>query len=151
MPNRRAVPVGGQEKVFRFATDARVGGSGLDFEVVPAMLDDAGRAEFVRLGEVFADQPTRFREGDRAILTAYCLTWSLYVMTAAELASTGILVQGRSESDRSRSVKNPALVALTQTSSQLRYLARELGLTPDARGRMGLKDEPSDDDSEAWS
>jgi len=72
-------------------------------------------------------------------------------MTAAELASTGVLVKGRSESDRARMVKNPALVALTQTSSQLRYLARELGLTPDARGRMGLKDEPTDyDDEGEW-
>ena len=148
MPNRRAVPVGGQENVYRFATDAKVGGIGLDFEVVPAMLDDAGRAEFLRLGVVFADQPTRFREGDRAILTAYCLTWSLYVSTAAVLAAEGVLVKGRSESDRARMVKNPALVALTQTSSQLRYLARELGLTPDARGRMGLKDEPTDEDDE---
>ena len=150
MSNRRAVPVG-RDNVYRFATDAKVGGIGLDFEVVPAMLDDAGRAEFERLGVVFEDQPTRFREGDRAILTAYCLTWSLYLMTAAELASTGVLVKGRSESDRARMVKNPALVALTQTSSQLRYLARELGLTPDARGRMGLKDEPTDyDDEGEW-
>jgi P27 family predicted phage terminase small subunit len=147
MPNRRAVPIG-RDNVYLFTQDARVGGIGLDFEVVPPMLDDAGRAEFERLGVVFADQPTRFREGDRAILTAYCLTWSLYLATAAELASTGVLVKGRSESDRARMVKNPALVALTQTSSQLRYLARELGLTPDARGRMGLKDEPTDDDDD---
>ncbi|WP_166787266.1 MULTISPECIES: phage terminase small subunit P27 family [unclassified Cryobacterium] len=143
--------MGRDANVYYLDSDAKVGGTGLNFDTVPTMLDGAGAAEWVRLGEVFADQQTRFREGDRAILTAYCLTWSLYLMTAAELAGGGILVQGRSESDRARTVKNPALVALTQISSQLRYLARELGLTPDARGKMGLQDEPADTQGGAWS
>jgi P27 family predicted phage terminase small subunit len=151
MPNRRAVPVGRDANVFYLDTDAKVGGGGLDFENAPTMLDDAGLTEWQRLGEVFADQASRFREGDRAILIAYCATWSLYLATLEELKADGVLVQGRSASDRARTVKNPAIVALSQTSSQLRYLARELGLTPDARGRMGLKDEASDTDGGVWS
>lgn len=149
MANRRAVPVGRDADVY-YVDAGKVGGQGLDFEDVPEMLTPAGRTEWERLGVVFEDQGTRFREGDRAILIAYCATWSLYLDAMGELTDTGILVQGRSESDRSRTVKNPALVALTQVSSQLRYLARELGLTPDARGRMGLKDETPDSESETW-
>jgi P27 family predicted phage terminase small subunit len=131
--------------------DSRVGGLGLDFDDLPEMLDDRGRAEWVRLGAVFADQPTRFREGDRSILVAYCLSWSLYLAAAAELASDGLLVTGRSASDRERRVKSPAMVIWTQAGSQLRYLARELGLTPDSRGRMGLKDAPESADEGVWA
>ncbi len=39
-------------------------------------------------------------------------------------------------------VKNPATVAMRECATQLRYWARELGLTPDARGRIGVTDDP---------
>lgn len=129
--------------------DAKVGGIGLDFDEIPPMLADAGLAEWSRLGVVFADQPTRFREGDRAILVAYCLTWSLYLDAVAELAGDGLTVLGRSASDRGRQVKNPVLVSMTQLSGQLRFLARELGLTPDSRSKLGLKD--AGEVTDAWS
>ena len=128
---------------------AKIGGLGLNFDDVPPMLAGAGLGEWSRLGVVFGDQPTRFREGDRSILIAYCLTWGLYLAAVAELAGDGLTVEGRSSPDRGRQVKNPVLVSMTQLSGQLRYLARELGLTPDSRSKLGLKD--AGEEADSWS
>jgi P27 family predicted phage terminase small subunit len=151
MANRRAVPITSDESITWLDQDSKVGGLGLDFDEVPAMLGDVAGAEWARLGVVFADQPTRFREGDRSIVVAYCLAWSIYLMATAELASDGLLVTGRSAPDRERRVKSPAMTVWSQAGSQLRYLARELGLSPDSRGRMGLKDSPESQDDGIWS
>ena len=149
MVNRRSRVRSADESVTWLVADAKVGGVGLDFADVPAILSGAGRDEWVRLGAVFEDQPTRFREGDRAILTAYAMTWGLYLGAVAELASAGLTVEGRSSADRGRQVKNPALVSMTQLASQLRYLARECGLSPDSRAKLGLADEGTEVDE--WS
>ncbi len=69
--------------------DATVGGVGLDFAVVPAVLDEAARAEWSRLAEVYAGDPTRFREGDRAALVAYCAFWSAFLAAAQDVSSNG--------------------------------------------------------------
>lgn len=123
------------------SADAEIGGNGLDWSAVPKMLDDEGRAEWVRLSEIFDWNPTRFREGDRAAVTAYCAYWSLFEASGRDVTERGPVVEGRSDKDRGRMVKNPASVAQREASTQLRYWARELGLTPDARGRMGLTDD----------
>jgi P27 family predicted phage terminase small subunit len=122
--------------------DAAVGGVGLDFDDVPDVLDEAGRAEWQRLGEVYAATETRFREGDRAAVTAYCAYWSAFLAAAQDVSTNGPVVPGRSAKDRGRLVKNPATVSMRECATQLRYWARELGLTPDARGRIGVTDDP---------
>lgn len=121
--------------------DAAVGGVGLDFGSVPAVLDEAGVAEWSRLAEVYAGDATRFREGDRAAVVAYCAYWSAFLVAAQDVSSNGPVVPGRSDKDRGRLVKNPATVAMRECATQLRYWARELGLTPDARGRIGVTDD----------
>lgn len=120
--------------------DAERAGDGLSWVEVPDVLDIAARAEWERLSVVFANRPTRFREGDRAAVAAYCAYWSLFHASAADVAERGPVVEGRSDKDRERLVKNPAMVALREASTQLRYWARELGLTPDTRTRMGVVD-----------
>ena len=130
------------------ARDATVGGLGLDFADVPDVLDAAGAAEWSRLGEVFARDATRFREGDRAAVTCYCAFWSAFAAAAADVAGNGPVTAGRSAKDRGRLVKNPATVAMRESATQLRYWARELGLTPDARGRIGLDGGAADPDDE---
>ncbi|MCY0931176.1 phage terminase small subunit P27 family [Streptomyces sp. H27-H1] len=127
------------------AKDAEIGGLGIDWSVQPAVLDDVGLQEWVRLSEVYAHDATRFREGERAAITAYCSWWSAFAAAAADVRDRGPVVEGRSDMDRGRTVKNPATVAMREASQQLRYWARELGLTTDARVRIGLAD--SSDDS----
>lgn len=58
-------------------------------------------------------------------------------------------MEGRSDKDRGRMVKNPATVAMREAATQLRYWCRELALTPDARGRTGIKDaDPNREDGD---
>ncbi len=105
------------------------------------VLDDVARVEWHRLAAVFAeDHPVRFREGDRAAIVAYCAYWSAFVTAAGEVARHGPIVEGRSDKDRGRLVKNPASIAMREAATQLRYWCRELTLTPDARGRTGITD-----------
>lgn len=151
MPARRRDPripaglkIASDEPALRVAKEAEVGGLGLDWSCPPEVLDAAGLAEWQRLAEVFIEEPTRFREGERAAVTAYCSFWSVFAAAAADVRDRGTVVEGRSDMDRGRLVKNPATVAMREASQQLRYWARELGLTTDARVRIGLVDQGDD-------
>lgn len=144
MPARRQSPklraLGGRGSPDDEVRDARIGGVGLDWAEVPPVLDEQGRAEWSRLAGVYEGQPTRFREGDRPALIAFCAFYSAFVAAAADVAERGPVVMGRSAKDRDRAVKNPATVAMREAAVQLRFWARELGLTPDSRGRIGVDD-----------
>lgn len=130
------------------ARDAQLAGLGIDWAEVPEVLDDVARIEWHRLAAVFADDPVRFREGDRAALVAYAAYWSAFVTAAGEVARDGPVVAGRSDKDRGRLVKNPATVAMREAATQLRFWCRELALTPDSRGRTGITDADPADDAE---
>src|SRR5918998_5736034 len=100
-----------------------------------------------RLANVFEGDPVRFREGDRAALTAYAVYYSVFMHAAEDVARHGPVVESRSDKDRGRMVKNPATVAMREAATQLRYWCRELALTPDSRGRIGITDiDPKRDD-----
>ncbi|MFJ4879348.1 phage terminase small subunit P27 family [Streptomyces sp. NPDC088745] len=131
------------------AKDAEIGGLGLDWSARPDLLDADGLALWDDLAERFAQQATRFREGEREAVIAYCCWWSAFAAAQRDLMTRGPVVEGRSDMDRGRMVKNPASVAMREASQQFRYWARELGLTTDARVRIGLADqgEPNDDDN----
>lgn len=77
------------------AKDAELGGLGIDWADVPPILDDSGRVEWQRLARVFAHDPVRFREADRAALVAYSTYWSAFVRAAEDVAIRGPVVQGR--------------------------------------------------------
>jgi P27 family predicted phage terminase small subunit len=128
------------DEAAQAATDAAVGGLGVNWAEVPS--DVAGCAdsatEWRRLAVVFADQPTRFREGDRSALAAYCVSHAVVRLAGAELLRDGLIVAGRGHGDENRRVKSPALAAWTAASGQLRFWCRELGLSPDARARQGI-------------
>lgn len=140
-----------QKAAVALVKDAEIGGLGLDWAEQPDILDDAGLSEWERLAAVYANDAARFREGERGAIVAYCSWWSAFATAAADVRDRGPVVEGRSDMDRGRMVKNPATVAMREASQQLRYWARELGLTTDARIRIGLADQsdrnPEDDDN----
>lgn len=141
MPARRnAGPLRVITPAREMVRDAQAGGLGLSWENVPgdvAACEEAAQ-EWARLASVFADDATRFREGDRAAVSTYCIAFALVRRAGAELLEDGLLVAGRSSADAGRRVKSPAWPVWVAASGQLRYWSRELGLTPDARGRMGI-------------
>jgi phage terminase small subunit len=71
------------------AKDADLGGLGLTWDDAPTVLDESGRVEWQRLSRVFADNPTRFRESDRAAVTAYSIYWSAFIRAAEDVARRG--------------------------------------------------------------
>lgn len=145
----KLAPGSGDPRITAVAKDARLAGLGIDWSTVPSVLDEAGRTEWQRLSRVFEPDPTRFREGDRAALVGYCCYWSAFLLAAEDVARNGPVVEGRSDKDRGRMVKNPATVAMREAATQLRYWCRELALTPDSRGRTGITDtDPGRDDAD---
>jgi P27 family predicted phage terminase small subunit len=134
------------------STDAELGALGLDFANIPP--DVAGTAdalaEWRRLADEYQRSPVRFREADRSAVIAYCISLALFLSASRQLLPDALLVEGRSSADRGRQVKNPMFVMWMQASGQLRYWARELGLTCDARARQGLVNDgkPDEDDDD---
>jgi P27 family predicted phage terminase small subunit len=119
----------------------------------PAWLTVEGKREWSRiLSQVSATSPLWLREVDRAALAAYCSTWATFVAAQREVKRLGVLVPARSPSDAGRAtgavVKNPAVQIARDSAAALCRWCRELGFTPDARGRaaLGAVHELDDDD-----
>jgi phage terminase small subunit len=127
----------------RAVRDAERGGLGLDWSKVPRDVEACADAlgEWERLAAEYANAPTRFREGDRQSVTAYCLTLALYLEASRHLMGDGMVVDGRSAADRGRVVRSPWMTVWTQAGTALRHWARECALTVDSRGRTGLVDD----------
>ncbi len=106
----------------------------------PAWLPRVAAAEWRRVVKAAAVYPTWLQELDRAGLTAYCMAWAAFEEAARDVGSRGVLVGARSSADKARgaSVKNPALQIMREAGESMRRWARELGFTPDARGRVDL-------------
>ncbi|MFD1210983.1 phage terminase small subunit P27 family [Arthrobacter sp. GCM10027362] len=108
---------------------------GLDWDNEPPNLAPEALAEWRRLAAVYATEPERFTEADRAGVTAYCSIWSDFRAAEDALNRDGVTVDGRSSADRGRQVRNPALQAKREASQQLRLWATALRLTPASRAQ----------------
>ena len=74
---------------------------------------------------------------DRGALIRYCRGWADWIDIDEKLRATGLLVKGRGESV----VRNPLFLMRSDVENTLRELAKQLGLTPAARLRAGVKHE----------
>ena len=80
---------------------------------------------------------------DRAVLIRYCRGWANWCVLDEKLQDTGLLVKGR----RDGLVRNPLWMMRSDIESTLEALGKQLGLTPAARLRAGVKHEmPAIDD-----
>jgi P27 family predicted phage terminase small subunit len=130
--------------------DALNGGRPLDWTSVPEGLTGEGVARWESLAREFAAVPTRFREGDRGILTRLCRWYALYAQAEAAIEEDGLTVGGRSESDRNRVVKHPAWQQLREAEDRILRLERQLGLAgQSSRDRMAnpLPERPDDNEN----
>jgi P27 family predicted phage terminase small subunit len=106
----------------------------------PEWLPDAAKEEWKRLIEVCRRYDGWLQQVDRAALSAYCMSWATYEQAARDVAERGVLVPGRSSADEAAGalVKNSALqIARDASISMLRW-CKELGFTPDSRGRIDI-------------
>lgn len=119
----------------RLVADATLGGVGLDWSVVSGELVGVGQETWEHLRLTFQDDPTRFREADRAAVAAYCSAVEMAARAAEALREHGVLVDGRSRED-GRPVRSPAWAMWRDASTQVRQWSNELGLSPSSRYRM---------------
>lgn len=86
------------------------------------------------------------KEGDRAALAAYCLTWDRLVTAQQEIARDGLLhtnSQGRT--------RHPAVAIVEAASKELRAWAAEFGLSPSAEQRVGGKGDGDGEDDNPFA
>lgn len=79
---------------------------------------------------------------DRGLLIRYCTAWADWHELDAQLAKTGRLVKGRD----GLLVRSPLWLMRRDAEKVVTELGRQLGLTPDARIRSGLKHTSPDAD-----
>lgn len=77
---------------------------------------------------------------DRGILIRYCRAWASWYELDAKLRETGLLVRGRNQT----LVRNPLWLMRQDAENTLSGLDKQLGLTPAARLRAGVKHEAPD-------
>ncbi len=78
---------------------------------------------------------------DRAVLIRYCRAWQDWCDLDEDLKATGMLVAGRIERTL---VRNPLWLMRRDAEATLIDLGKQLGLTPQARLRAGVKHEQPD-------
>jgi P27 family predicted phage terminase small subunit len=69
---------------------------------------------------------------DRAVLTAYCLTWARMVQAYMDVASGNLTTKG----SQGQLVKHPSVMVLESATRELRALAAEFGMTPSSENRL---------------
>jgi P27 family predicted phage terminase small subunit len=90
---------------------------------------------------------------DRAVLAAYCASWSRWVALERHLAELtaekgveGLLATAQS----GYQMPHPLLTAANKAAEQIRALAVEFGMTPSARSRLGVNTGEPDDELAAF-
>lgn len=82
---------------------------------------------------------------DRAVLIRYCRVWADWVDVDANLQKTGPLIKGR----RDGLVRNPLWLLRSDAESTLSDLMKQLGLTPNARLRIGVAHDAPEQEEES--
>ncbi len=78
---------------------------------------------------------------DRAVLIRYCRSWQDWCDLDEKLLATGMLVRGARQNEL---VRNPLWLMRRDAEATLIDLGKQLGLTPAARLRAGVKHEQPD-------
>jgi P27 family predicted phage terminase small subunit len=106
----------------------------------PEWLSKAAKHEWARVIEVCSRYDGWLQQVDRAALSAYCNSWATYEAATKNVAERGVLVPGRSSADEVHEalVKNPAVQIARDTSTTMLKWCKELGFTPDSRGRIDV-------------
>lgn len=103
----------------------------------PPFLDIEARAEWGRLTAELHSAGT-ITKADRALLAAFCQTWSRWTAAETALAETGPVVR----STAGAPMLNPYFSVSQRCLKELRAFAAELGLSPTSRTRLRSTGKP---------
>ena len=106
-------------------------GAAVKLPVCPKHLDKEARAEWRRIGRELV-QLGRVTAVDRAALASYCVAWSRWVASEAEVSRLGAVVK----TANGNLIQNPYLAIANRALEQLNKVAHSFGLTPISRARL---------------
>lgn len=81
---------------------------------------------------------------DRAMLSAYCETYALWTIARKVIHDEGLVTTGQ----KGETVKHPAWQVYRDSATLMASLAKELGVSPNARLRMRPPDADETDDAD---
>jgi P27 family predicted phage terminase small subunit len=112
---------------------------------MPRTLPAEAKAEWHRVVPVLEDIGL-VATIDRGVLIRYCQAWSDWIEFARLLEKSGKLIRGQ----KGNLVRNPVWMMKRDAEQTIADLARQLGLTPAARMRAGVRHErPPDPEEES--
>lgn len=123
--------------------------------VMPSVveLDQVAASEWRRL--IAAMPAPLYTAADVAVLTQYCLSWSLLHKAQAELDEYGILIREQTQTAEGvmneKLKANPAVSVWKAANENLHKASDRLGLNPAIRSRMQLPSARSEPQSQAAS
>ena len=116
----------------------------------PTWLSREAAAEWKRVAPGL-ERLDLLKEEDRAVLAAYCETWSQFVTAARVVSREGITsivtTISASGAETTRTVPNPAVAIARSAGRELRAFAAQFGLTPSSEQALarGADDGEEDD------
>ncbi len=110
---------------------------------MPRTLPEEGKAEWRRVVPELEDIGL-LATIDRGVLIRYCQAWADWVEFARLLEKSGKLIRGQ----KGNLVRNPVWMMKRDAEQAIAELARQLGLTPAARLRAGVRHERQPDHEE---
>jgi P27 family predicted phage terminase small subunit len=111
---------------------------------MPPGMPAAARAEWRRVVPALVEMGVLARM-DRSLLLRYCLAWADWCELTELLRTSGKLLRGQ----KGNLVRNPLWMMKRDAEQIVTDLARQLGLTPAARLRAGVRHERPQDEDEA--
>ncbi len=120
-------------------------GGFLDPPKPPDWLSREAKAEWRRVVKACSVYPTWLQAVDKAALAAYSASWGTFAEAQKDIKDRGVVVPGRSPADREILVRNPSVQIARDAQEAMRKWARELGFTPDSRGKLDVGDLRGDD------
>lgn len=91
------------------------------------------------------------KEEDRAVLAAYCETWSQFVTATRTVTREGITTEvttiSASGSETTRTVPHPAVAIARSAGRELRAMAVQFGLTPSSEQALARGADDGEDDN----
>ncbi|MGQ4486883.1 phage terminase small subunit P27 family [Streptomyces sp. SAS_281] len=95
------------------------------------------------------------KEEDRAMLAAYCETWSVFVLATRDVTKTGLTIQQVTTrpdgSVSEKTIANPSVAIARAAGRELRGFAAQFGLSPSTEQALSRGADDGDEDDNPFA
>ena len=113
----------------------------------PPGLDVEARAEWKRIGVTLGAVGV-VTKADRAMLTAWCITWSRWWAAESDIRKRGVFIADKK--NETGAVENPYLKIADKACDRLLRLAEQYGMTASARVRLAIRPKTKKEAKSKW-